>query len=622
VREGEGPCLVLSGPGSGKTKTLVHRAAYLIEKGVSPSRIILITFTKKAAREMLSRIKVLTGKEGEKVYGGTFHHIGNLYLRRYANEAGLAPRFTILDEEDSKNLLSIILKEKGEKNLPKAPVVQKIISLSINSQKKIEEVVENFFPYLDKDTAENVSGVYELYRKRKEEGNLVDYDDLLLKWKELLLYPGVGEKISSDFLYILVDEYQDTNVLQDEIVEMLGRTNKNILVVGDDAQSIYSFRAADIGNILRFPKKYPDAKIFKLEDNYRSVPEILQMANRLIENNTEKLEKKLRSSLSSGKEPVIRSFSTAYEQARYIADIIERKSELSETAVLFRAHYQSIELEVELVKRNIPYVLRGGPRFFEKFHVKDLLAFLKILSNHRDETSWQRILTRIEGVGEVYAGKIVERIYQCENLESAMSREEEVFSLFAKEDIKKELQGMFTAFRESIGKTAPKAVDNFMNNFYEKYLHYTFEDARERKNDLKRVKELAENYESIEDMLAEFSLSEDYRDEERGSDKVTLSSVHQAKGLEWETVFIISLKDGYFPHGKALEEGLVEEERRLFYVAITRCKRELFLTYPVYDFKEKESLLPSRFLREIKDEDYLVEELPEDDVEEEGWEYF
>ncbi len=617
VYEGEGPCLVLSGPGSGKTKTLVYRAAYLIKKGVPPSKILLLTFTKKAAKEMLSRIKLLAGREGERVCGGTFHHVGNLYLKEYAKEVGYSPGFVIFDEEDSRNLLSIILKEKGRSGLVKAPVVQKIISLSVNSQTTIEETLDEFFPYLDEGVKELTEEIAREYEKRKKKCNVVDYDDLLLKWNEILSLSEIGKKISSDFSYILVDEYQDTNLLQDKIVEKLSAVNRNIMVVGDDAQSIYSFRAANIRNILDFPKKYEGVKIFKLETNYRSTPEILEAANRLIVNNTEKLEKKLRPALSPGKEPAIRDFSTPYEQARFVVDMVERRDP-SQVAVLFRAHYQAIELEMELVKRGVPYALRGGPRFFEKFHVKDLLAFLRVALNYRDEASWYRLLTRLEGVGDVHARKIIETLSRYNNLEEIFLQKKKISDSLSRVPA----QGLL-AFLDALEKVDKEKIEDsiatFMDDFYSKYLEYNFENAKERKSDLKRIRELADSYSTIEEMLDDFSLSEDYREEESGV--VTLSSIHQAKGLEWETVFIISLREGNFPHNKSLEEGMLEEERRLLYVAITRCKKELFLTYPRYDAKDKNFSYPSIFLREIKGEDHLIEEVDED-IDDDGWEYF
>lgn len=623
VREGDGPCLVLSGPGSGKTKTLVHRTAYLIKKGIPPSRILLLTFTKKAAKEMLFRIKLLAGKEGGKVYGGTFHHTGNYYLRKYAGRIGYPSNFVILDEEDSKSLLSIILKEEKEKGIPKAQVVQKIISLAVNSQKDINSVISTFFPYFDKDTKDVISNVNEVYKKRKKQSNLMDYDDLLLNWNEILSFPDIGKEISSNFLYILIDEYQDTNSLQDDIAKKLATAHKNILAVGDDSQSIYSFRAADINNILNFSKNYTRAKVFKLETNYRSTPEILDAANRVIANNENKLEKKLKSSLMQGKAPTIKSFASPYDQARYIVNRIEEINDPAQTAVLFRAHHHSIELEMELVKRKIPYGLRGGPKFFEQLHVKDLLAFLKILSNFCDETSWHRLLMRQEGIGDVYASQLTKRVCRFKDLKSVLLEKEKVIASFSSKSVKNGIDSLLSIIEKSRGKTVAEAIECFLQDFYGTYLDFSFENAKERKSDLQRVKELAKNYNNVEEMLAEFMLSEEYGNESKNENTIILSSIHQAKGLEWESVFVISLKEGDLPHGKSLEDNLIEEERRLFYVAITRCKKNLFLTYPVYSSREKYTSSPSRFLREIKEIEKEEEIIEEEIIDEDGeWEYF
>ncbi len=626
VYEGDGPCLVLSGPGSGKTRTLVYRSAYLLEKDVFPERILLLTFTKKAAKEMFSRILRISNKGGEKICGGTFHHVGNLFLKKYASRIGYSSNFTIIDEDDSKNLIATILKETDEGRGLKAQVVKKIISLSTNSNKNIEKVVEDGFFYLDENITASIPVIADYYKKRKKENNLMDYDDLLFNWLQLLSYPDIQEEISSRFLYILIDEYQDTNRIQDDIVKKLSKVHGNILAVGDDAQSIYSFRAADIENILSFSKSYPKAKIFRLESNYRSTPEILDVANNVIKKNEKKLDKTLKSVHGSGSVPTIISFSNSFEQAKFIVDEIEKINNLDEVAVLFRAHYQCAEIEIELAKRRVPYIVRGGVRFFEQFHIKDVFAFLRILTNFYDETSWRRLLLRQEGVGEIGVKKIISKIKEEKNINSLAEKKDNIApSRLATTGLSLLLSLLQRAEKE---KRPEKIISIFLQGFYNEYLDLSFENARERKGDIKKVAELSTKYEDIGEMTDDLSLSEDFKGGEfftqskiRARGKVTLSTVHQAKGLEWGTVFIVSLKEGGFPHAKSIEDGLIEEERRLFYVAVTRCKRNLFLTYPLYSLREKELSSPSRFLEEMESEVYDSEErIVEKDSEE--WEPF
>lgn len=628
VREGDGPCLVLSGPGSGKTRTLVYRAAYLLKKNIPPSRILLLTFTKKAAKEMLSRIYNVSKFSEKEICGGTFHHMGNVFLRKHAEEIGYNPNFIIIDEEDGRGLLKTVIEESEEEDVPKAPVVQKIVSLSVNSQKDIKEIIEKIFPYFDEEIAEKIIRISEVYQKRKKKNNLMDYNDLLFNWNKLLSIKEISDEISRQFLYILIDEYQDTNALQNEIIKKIGKIHKNILVVGDDAQSIYSFRAADIENILGFPKNYPEAKIFKLEENYRSVPEILDVANMVIKNNSKKLEKKLRSTKKEGQNPKIISISNSLQQASFISDYLEKEKDISDTAVLFRAHYHSIELEIELAKRGIPYVLRGGVRFFEQHHVKDVVAFLKIFLNFHDEPSWRRIFLRQEGVGEVTVKKIIKKIFQKNSLDEVLNERESITNHLSS-SVKERVSLTLSLFESSQEKDVSEKIKIFLEKFYYHYLDLSFENAKERKNDLKRLRELSFKYNNnLEMMLSEFSLSEDFQSEEQKRNGVILSTIHQAKGLEWETVFIISLREGSFPHTKSIEDDLLEEERRLFYVAVTRCKRNLFLMYPLRDFRDKQGSSPSRFLKEAeivihntKDEIIEDEEIIEIEGSEE-WEAF
>ncbi len=621
VYEGDGPCLVLSGPGSGKTRTLVYRTAYLLQKKIPPSRILLLTFTKKAAKEMLSRIYRISSVKEKDVCGGTFHHVGNMLLRRYAERIGYGKNFVILDEDDGRNIIKMIINEKGKEDIPKPAVIQKIISLSVNAEKNIEEVIEKHFPYFREEVIKVVSEIKEIYGERKKKRNLMDYDDLLLKWKEILSFPDIQKEISENFLYVLVDEYQDTNSLQNEIIKKISEAHKNILVVGDDAQSIYSFRAADIENIINFSNHYPGAKVFKLEENYRSSTEILDIANRVIENNEKKLEKKLKSVKGEGVQPTVIPFSNPNEQAVFVADYIEREGDVTDTAVLFRAHFHCVELEIELAKRGIPYALRGGVRFFEQFHIKDVTAFLKIFVNFYDESSWRRLLLRQEGVGEVNAKKIMNILFEKKNIKETIKQKENILQKILTG--KKQIKTLLSLLEQGSKENTSGKIKLFLENFYYHYIDFSFENSRERKNDLKKLWELSLKYEDLEKMLTDFSLSEDFQKEEKVKDTVVLSTVHQAKGLEWKNVFVISLREGFFPHSRSIEEDLIEEERRLFYVAVTRCKENLFLTYPLYDFRQRRTTNPSRFLGEAGVLETEITVSDEEIIEnEDEWEIF
>jgi DNA helicase II / ATP-dependent DNA helicase PcrA len=528
VYEGDGPCLVLSGPGSGKTRTLVYRAAYLLEKGVLPSQILLLTFTKKAAKEMLSRIYSLSSFAGKEICGGTFHHAGNLFLRKYAEEIGYSTNFTILDEEDSRGIIKEILKEERKVELPKPSVVQKIISLSLNSKKPIKEVIKKYFFYFSEEVAEEIAGISKIYKERKKKNNLMDFDDLLLNWNEILLIKKIREEISNKFLYILIDEYQDTNILQDEIIKKMSEKHKNVLAVGDDSQSIYSFRAADINNIINFSKSYSKAKIFKLETNYRSTPEILHVANSVIRNNQKKLEKELHSVKKTGPSPTIIPFSNSLDQAKYIANYLKGQRDLLKTAVLFRAHYQAVELEIELAKKKIPYVLRGGIRFFEQYHVKDVIAFLRIYLNFFDESSWKRILLRQEGIGDINSRKTINKVFQLENLEQLLNNRKKILDSFSSQNVRRGINVVMDLLEKGNDSTVPGKINWFLKSFYHHYLDFSFENSRERKNDLKRLLEISSRYENLEEMIVDFSLSEDFQKEEKNKNAVVLSTIHQA----------------------------------------------------------------------------------------------
>lgn len=634
VMAGEGPLLVIAGAGSGKTRTVTYRVARLLELGVLPERILLVTFTNKAAREMLSRVEALAGNKARKVWGGTFHHIGNLVLRRYAHLLAYSPNYTIIDREDTKDLLEDSLEEVGinkkEKRFPKGEVLSDILSFSLNSEKDLESVLLERYPFF-MELKPEIEKVFHHYRERKKRANLMDFDDLLYLWRNLLLEkPEIRKEYGRRFLHILVDEYQDTNKIQAEIVDLLASYHRNIMVVGDDSQSIYSFRGANFANIIEFPSRYPEAKLYKLEFNYRSTPQILNLANSSIVHNKRRFPKILRAVKKDGRKPALVPLRDVYHQAEFVAEEIltlrEEGVSLNEIAVLYRSHYHSLELQVELTRRGIPYVVRSGLRFFERAHIKDVVAWLKILVNPKDELSWKRILKLIPGVGKRTAEKIWQLIYSSPSpLESLKSEKVKVLFFRKVPPGWKDFLSLLEKLRTpELQKFPSQLVELILEEGYLEYLKTSYADWGERMEDIKQLSRFASSYPDLETFLNELSLLGTVESEvvvvgsEEDEEKVILSSVHQAKGLEWRVVFLIWLSEGRFPAAKALkkpafEEG-EEEERRLFYVACTRAKERLYLTYPLlggnWNFRTY-FMKPSCFVRELDPttyEEWIVEE--------------
>jgi DNA helicase-2/ATP-dependent DNA helicase PcrA len=640
VTEADGPCLVLAGAGSGKTRTLIYRVAYLLEKGVRPEEILLVTFTNKAAQEMRNRVELLLKAKAKGLWCGTFHHIGNRTLRMYGRQFGLSEDFGILDDEDSRDLVKACVKSLDVRTLegrfPKPAVVQSILSFAVNAKKSIADVVEKNYSYLS-PCVRDFERIRALYAEKKRKTQNLDYDDLLVKWIELLQKsPEVREKLSRQFRYCLVDEYQDTNRLQHEVIGILSAHHQNLLVVGDDAQSIYSFRAADVRNILRFPEDHANARIFKLETNYRSTRPILELANHSIRHNVHQFPKTLKSVQPDGSAPQYVRVRDTRQEAAFVAQRIleftEAGLELGQIAVLFRAHYQAAEVEMELAKRGIPYIVRGGVRFFEQAHVKDVLAYLRILMNPLDEIAWIRALTLQPGIGPAYAGKIFD---QVEKEGAALPK---VVDARFGESLPPKVRDGFTAFKrifrgllkEGLMDHPDQLIEEVLEQGYNKHVLMNFENARERLEDLKELVNFAHTYKNLKDFLSDVTLREGFRGEtiaeageEDPREELVLSTIHQAKGLEWRAVFVIGLSEGQFPHAKSMEnEDELEEERRLFYVASTRAKEELVLVHAMtrYDYSVGTVInRPSPFILELPSgvyDEVEVEEAGREDEEE------
>lgn len=621
VTAGDGPTLVLAGPGSGKTRTLTYRVAHLLERGIPTEGILLVTFTVKAAREMLDRVEQIIKARPEGLWGGTFHHIGNLILRRHAELLKRTPSFMILDEEDAKDLIAACVADlkipATQTRLPQPGVLETLISLSENTFRPLPEIVEKLYPQFSEQIP-FIQKVAESYRIRKQQANLMDYDDLLTGWLSVIRENAeLRKRYGEQFRYLLVDEYQDTNRLQFELIRAMASEHSNILAVGDDAQSIYAFRGADLSNLLNFPQVFPQAAIYRLETNYRSTPQILRLANASIQFNTRQFPKELKSIHDSGPLPALVPLNDARQQAAFVAQrVLELRAEgvsLQEMAVLVRARFQAAEIELELARRNIPYLVRGGIRFFEQAHIKDALAHLRVLVNPADELAWERILRLQEGIGPAYARRIrewllgggspLETARQGGEAPGLPARAQSAWNRLAR--TLKDLSKPSTQDRPA------DLLSTVLQSGYESYVENHFDDARNRKEDLEQLINLASQYRSAARFIEDLTLREPFKGEtiqgwEEPDELLVLSTIHQAKGLEWTAVFLIGLVEGQFPHPKSYEDAAeMEEERRLFYVAVTRTKKELYLTYPLtrYSYQKGEVLMrPSQFVQELPED--------------------
>ena len=624
-----GPLLVIAGAGSGKTRTLTYRVAYLLENGVDPRNILLLTFTNKAARQMLDRVANLLPIDASGLWGGTFHSIGNRMLRRHGNALGYSSGFTIMDREDQKDLLNSVVAGSGidpkEIRFPKGDVLADIYSFVVNTERPIEELLAEKFPYF-LPLLEQIKEVHARYEKRKKSTNSLDFDDLLEKTLRMLKeHEEIAAFYRRQFQFILVDEYQDTNKIQADLIDLLAAEHQNVMVVGDDAQSIYSWRGANFQNILAFPRRYPKAQVFKIELNYRSVPEILQVANAAIAANVQQFRKHLSAvRLTNSFRPAVVAVNDGSEQAQFVAQrILELRDEgvdLNEIAVLYRAHYHAVELQLEFSRRGIPYQITSGIRFFEQAHIKDVAAFIRFVANPRDEVAFKRMVRLLPGIG----GKSAENLWRA--WEESLNRDAVIVSwsdrllpMSVGARAKKSWRQLADTLDEIAPSGEPKQptemIMSIVEAIYDDYAKANFANYELRKEDLTQLAGFARQFKDANEFLSQLALISNVDAEpavQQGNEQeaVNLSSVHQAKGLEFRTVFVIWLTDGMFPSSRSLEtREAIEEERRLFYVAITRAKDELYLTYPHMRLNAGYGDMfqrPSRFLKEIPS--HLVED--------------
>lgn len=606
AEHGDGPLLIVAGAGTGKTTTLAHRVASLIARGIDPGRILLLTFTRRSAAEMLRRVDALMTRwrksvqnelfisraASRDVWGGTFHSVATRLLRQHGALIGLEPEFTIIDRSDAEDLMNVVRSElelsKSDKRFPLKGTCLDIYSRVVNTQQGLEPVLKESFPWV----VEHLDGLKQLfaaYTERKEKQQTLDYDDLLLFWHHLVTESGCGDVIRQKFACVLVDEYQDTNTLQAEIVKGLSPEGKGLTVVGDDAQSIYSFRAATVRNILDFPNLFPGTTVLPLEQNYRSTQPILEATNRVIALAAEGHRKTLWSTRQDGNKPQWVSCLDETEQTDAVIERIlahrETGVDLKKQAVLFRASHHSLSLELELSRRNIPFHKFGGLKFVETAHVKDLLAFLRLAENPRDSVSAMRILLMLPGIGPKKATQLVDQLAEHQG-------DFQVWSTFQPPGATATHWPLFIALLKVLSRRNGQPVGlhaevHYVRTFYAPLLEQKFDDAFTRMRDLEQLEQMAAKFETRSQFLNDMTLdppssTQDFAgDPLLDEDYLTLSTIHSAKGLEWESVYVLHAADGNIPADLATESvAEIEEERRLFYVALTRARSNLYVMHP------------------------------------------
>jgi len=612
-----GSVLVVAGAGTGKTRTLVYRVAKMIESGINPEEILLMTFTRKAAQEMIRRVSILIGAEAERVQGGTFHSFANNVLRKYSERLSYQNNFSIIDQSDSEDVISLIRSRMGldkqTRRFPRKQTLFAMISASVNRLTNLEEIIAKEFPQYKKDIEEiqQIALEYQAYKKRN---NTMDYDDLLTNLILLLeKFPNITHKLSSEHKFIMVDEYQDTNKLQHAIVSLLGKPHKNVMVVGDDAQSIYSFRGANFTNIFEFPEMFPETKIIKLEENYRSTQPILDCTNEIIRIANVRYEKNLYTRKVGGALPLLVSVENEQTQSQLICQQIlelrEQGLELNDIAVLFRSGYHSFDLEVELNKTNIPFIKYGGFKFIETAHIKDIIAYLRIITNPKDIVSWNRALLLIGGVGPRTAQKIISAL-EHDVIRLDESYIPEVIKL-TNENVALLFDMLCAAKHGSIVLSEKIKI---ITDYYLPIMQSKYDDFHKRTKDIAMFEDITSRYKSLNSLLSDMALDpptqsvEDINDKP-DDEKLILSTIHSAKGLEWNAVFIIWTLDGFFPtfHSANNLESM-EEERRLMYVAATRAKEVLYFIYPINIYERETGTVLSKVSR-------FIDGIPEDILE-------
>jgi DNA helicase-2/ATP-dependent DNA helicase PcrA len=646
VTAGDGPALVLAGAGSGKTRTLTYRVAWLLlEKGVRPDELLLLTFTNKAAREMIERVQSLTGISQRPRWSGTFHSVGGRLLRQYGSHIGLSPNYTILDQADAESLLTSIIKQEDKaflknKDHPKPKVIHSLLSYARNTCVPFTPLFKERYPWHEPITAQ-VSGFVRLYDVAKREQQVADYDDLLVLWLKLLEeFPEVREACTRHFPYLLVDEYQDTNTIQAGIIDRIG-SHHNIMAVGDDAQCIYTWRGARFENIQSFPERHPGTRIYKILTNYRSTPPILRLANHVLAMQPREAgyEKELVAHREGRVQPYVVPLMDTRQQAQFLVSRIEGLYEegvpLSDIAILYRAHYQALDAQLEFSRRGIPFIITSGIKFFEQAHVKDLVAQLRILANPDDAPAFERVLCLLPRVGPATVRKCREAAEKTLRKQEARAREAgdlfdgpghprpDLFTALAADEVaaripaeaREEFRSLVATLLEIRpllkGEEVPhpaRIVEQVLEGWYGDFIRNVYPDWQNRQDDLGSIIQFASRFDTLAELLAQLVLlNSETSDRQIDPDDraVRMTTIHQAKGLEFPVVFLISCADEWLPLRRAIEEGDVEEERRLFYVAITRAMNELYISFPMIHAQRGggvQRLAPSRFLGEISPE--------------------
>ncbi|MFX1258152.1 MAG: ATP-dependent helicase [Promethearchaeota archaeon] len=625
----KGPMIVIAGAGSGKTRIITYSVAKLLKSGILPSEIMLVTFTNKAAKEMLKRVERILGKKLLDIWGGTFHSIANIFLRKYISQTGLKPRYSIIDQSDSFSLMKLSIEDSFPHhkllNLPNAKQCYKIHSYQINCNKSINQVLEWKYPQISIDLIPKLKKIFNKYSELKSDNNVVDFDDLLVLWNSLLDNKFIAQKIAEKIKYVLVDEYQDTNYLQAEIIFKIANLNKNIIVVGDDAQSIYGFRGANFRNLLNFSKNFKNVIRYNITFNYRSTPEILDLANDSIKHNEVQFQKKMNPIRKSHKMPKLIIVDNDEKQAKYVVNEIlnwqEKGKSLSQIAILYRSNYHSLRLQRELQAKNIPFEVRSGVSFFEQAHIKDVLAHLKVIHNPYNQLAWNRLFSIIPGLGSINAKKILDAIGSFKDPLKKLT-DINIFNTRLKEiNISNKSKNIFIRYLKKIEKfnsdSKPSLIIEITSRLIINHLKKEFENYEDRLKDVNALRDFAFKFNSIREFLDDLNLiapeiskninilSE--KENKMNSDRLILSTIHKAKGLEWDIVFIISLCESLFPSQKnSQNKSDIEEERRIFYVALTRTKDYLYLLTlkTILSYQGMNLLRPSRFIRELNDSFY------------------